>query len=137
VKRTRVTRQERAQIVELENRLGSVRLRTILTQSDSRLMRPDRLERLESGSGTLTASERERLRLAKSNANLIENLARKNKSKRSYKVNRALRDWVESGKARGAGGQSVDDKERTIRALGYLGISPSEGTYYVRGRKQG
>jgi hypothetical protein len=51
-----------------------------------------------------------------------------------------LRDWVAHGKAKGVRQDKADDlemqkKRRAVKALGYLGIDPSEGTYYVRKRK--
>lgn len=102
-----------------------------------RLMRPARLANLSRGSGRLTEGEAERLILVSGNAQLIENLALKNQSKRPYKVNRALRDWISSGKAKGVRQTEIDadKKRRAIRALGFLGVDPSEGTYYVRKRK--
>lgn len=135
----KVTAQESERITELATRLGPLRFRTLMTgagESD-RLMRPERLRHLESGSGTLTEGERERLELVSGNVQLIGNLAKKNTNKRAYKTNRALRDWISHGKAKGVIQDKSDEekKHKAIRALGFLGIDPSEGTYYVRKRK--
>lgn len=139
--RRKVSAQESERISELATKLGSVRFRTLMTgagESD-RLMRPVRLANLTRGSGTLTEGEQERLQLVSGNALLIENLAKKNPEKRPYRVNRALRDWIAHGKAKGVPPGKTDHdlekKRKAVKALGYLGIDPSEGTYYVRKRK--
>jgi hypothetical protein len=137
--RRKVSAQESERISELATRLGSVRFRTLLTgagESD-RLMRPERLANLQRGTGTLTEGEQERLQLVSGNIQLIQNLAQKNTAKRPYRVNRALKDWIANGKPKGViqTDADKDKKLRAVKALGYLGIDPSEGTYYIRKRK--
>lgn len=137
---TRVTPQEAARISELADRFGSTRFRTLITNPNSRLIRPDRLSNLREGRGKLSASEREALGLVGTNSVAVENLARKNEGKRPYKVNRAIRTWLLNGKDKEViyGEQEADIRERqlaAIKALRFLGIDPGEGTYYVRKRK--
>lgn len=136
----RVSTAEAARISELVDRLGSTRFRTLITSPDSRLIRPDRLSNLREGRGKLSTSEREALGLVSTNSVAVENLARKNSGKRPYKVNRAIRNWLLNGKEKGVDykEQEADIRERqlnAIKALRFLGIDPSEGTYYVRKRK--
>lgn len=136
----RVTPQEAARISELANRIGSTRFRTLITDPNSRLIRPDRLSNLQEGRGKLSASEREALALVSTNSVAVENLARKNGGKRPHKVNRAIRTWLLNGKEKGVDfkEQEADTRERqlnAIKALRFLGIDPGEGTYYVRRRK--
>lgn len=134
----KVTASESERITDLATKLGPLRFRTLMTgagESD-RLMRPERLRNLQRGSGTLTEGEIERLQLVSGNVTLVQNLAQKNPSKRPYRVNRALRDWIAHGKAKGdISKQDPTKKHRAIKALGFLGVDPSEGTYYVRKRK--
>jgi DNA-binding CsgD family transcriptional regulator len=111
-----------------------------MSVGDRRLVRPERLSNWEQGRGKLTPEEADRLALISSNASLIEILARKNESKRSFKVNRSLRDWIANGKGKGVPYKEQDAETRAkqqaaIKALRFLGIDPSEGTFYVRKRK--
>lgn len=136
----RISAQQSVRISELQERLGSARFRTLMTESDRRLVRPERLTKWMQGSGRISPEEAERLAVISTNASLIEILARKNEHKRSFKVNRAIRDWVTTGKAKGVNYKDQDSETRAkqqaaIKALRFLGIDPSEGTFYVRKRK--
>lgn len=137
----RITPAQAARISELSNRLGSARFRTLMTaDSERRLVRPERLENWRAGHGRLTPQENERLALVSANASLIEILARKNEQKRTFKVNRSLRDWIANGKAKGVPYKEQDADTRAkqqaaIKALRFLGVDPAEGTFYVRKRK--
>lgn len=138
----RISPQESGRISELSSRLGNLELRTLLsdTGGTKRLMRPERFNNLTSGRGRISAAERERLALIQTNAPLLEKLSAKGEGKQKSKVNRALRDWITLGKGKGVSykDQSEDEKreqQRAIRALRFLGVDPSEGTYYVRKRK--
>jgi hypothetical protein len=106
------------------------------TGGTGRLMRPERLRNLTEGRGRISAAERERLALIQTNAPLLEKLSEKNRDKKPVQVRRALKDWIKSGKQKGEPYEK--DSARTqaaIRALSFLGVDPSEGTYYVRKRK--
>lgn len=136
----RITGSESAQVFELERRLGSRTFRQVMTPAGKRLLRPERLENLLLQRGRISQEESERLQLVQSNARAIENLERKNADKPRWKVRRAIRDWLENGKAPGIDYKNQDqetkqNQQRAIRALRYLGVDPSEGTYYVRRRK--
>jgi hypothetical protein len=140
----KVTAQESRDLATLVDRLGSVRLRTLLTEEDSRLLRPDRLLNLTAGRGRISESEASRLRLVKRNAREIELLARKEtkdekkgRARKAHKVNRALRDWLTHGKERGIayGDQESDikaDQITAIKALRFFGVDPVKGQYYVK-----
>lgn len=136
----RVSGSESTQILELERRLGQRTLRQLLTPSGERLMRPDRLDNLILGTGRIRPGDAERLALIQSNARAIENLERKNSDKPRWKTRRAIRDWLHNGKQKGPNYQDQDQEtkqqqQQAIKALRYLGVDPSEGTYYVNRRK--
>ena len=138
----RISPQESERISELSSRLGSLEFRTLLSQTGGtkRTMRPERLGNLTAGRGKITEAEAERLALISANAPLLENLSRKNQGKNKQKTRRALREWLTKGKEKGVrysdqDKETRDEQQRAIKALRYLGIDPSEGTYYVRRRK--
>ena len=136
--RQRVTASDAARISELSDRLGSLTFRTLLTGTEGaskRLMRPERLDALVAGRGKLSEAERERLQLIATNAPAIRNLRKKNAEKREFKVNRALRNWVTGGKTKDQKKTDSDAELDATKALGFLGVNPSEGSYYVRKRK--
>lgn len=135
----RISRQESERISDLSSRFGGLEFRTLMsdTGGTSRLMRPERLRNLAGGRGRISAAERERLALIQTNAPLLEKLSEKNKQKNPTKIRHALRDWIKYGKQKGEQYPgSKEDQQKAIRALGFLGIDPSEGTFYVRKRKQ-
>ena len=140
----RISSPESERISELSSRLGPLEFRTLMSETGgpTRLMRPERLDNLIAGRGRISKAEQERLALIQTNAPLLENLSKKNANrKQQFKVRHALRNWLVSGKAK-AVPYSEQDKEakenqqRAIKALRFLGIDPSEGTYYVRKRKK-
>jgi hypothetical protein len=125
---------------QLEQRLGSRLVRTILTDEDRRLMRPGRMDNLIAGRGRLSADESERLTRLSANAQSIEALKKKRSSderhglkRKDFKVNRAIRDWVNHGKERDAQRTIGENGEQNaIRGLRFFGVDPSEKHYYLR-----
>jgi len=129
----RVSKADATRLRNLEQRLGSRTVRTILTREDRRLMRPERMENLKSGRGKMSEDERKLLDTLSREAGQIKRLqsrrtsAQKAGKKRvEWKVNRSLRDWVQHGKERDAPGKD----QRVIRALAYLDVEPSDKTFY-------
>jgi len=79
--------------------------------------------------------------LISSNSKNLENLAVKGERLHGtglpYKINRALRDWLITGKEKGTIYKDQDKQIReqqlkAIKALRYFGVEPSDGHYYVR-----
>ena len=128
----RISSSEAKRISELRSTLGDRTLRQLLTQEDKRLIRPERLAHLESGSGKLSESEARQLKAISKNSTLLKNLKAKAKEKREFKVNRSLRIWLNQGKAKDEPIQEQETKDKVVRALGFLGVDPTDGTYYVR-----
>lgn len=126
---SRISSTDAIRVRNLEARLGSRTLRQILTPEGNRLMRPDRIANLSGGSGRLTEYERERLEIAFRNSNQLVGLKKRGIGKREFKVNRALRNWINYGKAKGD--ENNDDSQKAIRALRFLGIDPNDGTFYI------
>lgn len=137
-----VTATDAKMIRELSSRLGSVEFRQLLTGEGQRLMRPERLENLSTGKGKISDEEMARLQTIHTNSAAVKNLLRKGAGKkRPYRTRRAVRDWLYNGKDKGVDYQSQDTETKeaqlkAIRALRFLGVDPSEGTYYVRKRKR-
>src|SRR5581483_10756209 len=95
------------------------------------------MQNLLAGRGKLTEQETQQLENASRNSSSLTALKRRGEGKREFKVNRALRDWLSTGKAKGVDykSQSSEEKEqqlKAIKALRFLGIDPSDGTFYVR-----
>ena len=134
-----ISTEEAKQIEALSARLGTSHFRALMTTSPSGgRMRPienRRLSKWTAGHGTLSQSERERLNALKTNSTAIQNLLKKNSGKQSFRVNRAIRDWISAGKGKGIRAGDKDKEQKAIKALRYLGVEPSDGTYYVRKRK--
>lgn len=136
----RISRSDAKQIQQLEQRLGSRLVRTILTGENKRLMPPSRMDRLIAGRGRLSADERERLELLNANARSIGALKNKRTAderhglkRKEFKVNRSIRDWVLHGKERDAQRTIGENGEQNaIRGLRFLGVDPSEKHYYLR-----
>ena len=134
MKRERVSQSDARRIADLESRLGSRTLRTVLSP-ETRLMRPERLDNLTRGSGKLSGEERDRLARVSANAQQIEYLQGKGQRRGNieWKNNHALRDWVAHGKERNAPRRDNRDRElKAIRSLRFFGIAPSSGRGYVR-----
>lgn len=139
----RVSASDALRLRQLEQRLGSRLVRTVLTDSNRRIMRPDRLERLSAGRGKLSDNERERLERLSINAQSVEKLSKKegqgnghNRLSKVTKKNRSIRDWLVHGKERGAPRPDdlpgKTDEQKAIHGLRYLGVDPSEKHYYLR-----
>ena len=133
----RIGVQNRQQLANLESKLGNRTLRQILTPEGNRLMRPERLSNLLSGRGRLTEDQKERIELAARNSRQLSNLQTRGEGKSPTRSNRALRDWLLSGKAKGTDyyKQSEDERKKqlkAIRALRFFEVDPTEGTFYVR-----
>ena len=130
----RISLSEAKQVSELRSTLGERTFRQLLTAEDSRLLSRRRLERLERGSGKLSEREQNQLEQIAKNKVRIRQLKAKGKGKQEYKVNRSLRTWLNEGKEKGArvDSQNPDDKAHVITALWYLGVDPSDGTFYVK-----
>lgn len=136
----RLSRAQSRRISELAESLGEQRFRALMKTKDSgRIIAPDRLERWKSGRGRLTADEAERLDKVSANVPQLKKLAAKSEGKTTWKRNAAMRDWLagtkEKGKALSKDEVELAKQRRAAKGLGYLGVDPSEGTYYVRKRK--
>ena len=127
----RVSPSDAKRISELRLSLGDRTLRQLLTQKGSRLVRPERLRSLESGTGKLSDTEAAQLRHVSRNSNQLKALKRRGESKREFKVNRSLRIWLNQGKAKDEPLQEEEEKNRVVKALAFLGVNPSDGTFYV------
>lgn len=135
----RISASESAEILELARTIDPLLLRTLLSDEQKRLMRPERLENLESGKGRLSDAEAARLQEVRTNRQSIRNLARKTGGKQPFKDRHAIRTWVRKGKSKGVEFKDQNIEKRheqlaAIRALRFLGIDPSDGTYYVKRR---
>lgn len=140
MKRTRISDTQSNRISELESRLGDKTIRTILTGENQRLMRPERYANLVSGKAQLTEAEKERISLLSANAQRIQTLARQSEQRGNidFKTNRALRDWIQFGKQKGAERDPNRQRElKAIKGLRYLGISGplARGGYVRKGGK--
>ena len=135
----RISKQEAREIADLSSRLGSIEFRTLMsdTGGTTRLMRPERLSHLASGRGRISQAELERLDSISANSALLKKLSQKDpQEKRRSRVRHAMRDWLVAGKEKGEYQPDKEREQKAIRAFHYLGIDPSEGTYYVRKRKK-
>lgn len=139
----KISRSDAVRIQQLEKDLGSRLVRTVLTDPGKRLMRPERLEHLTSGTGKLSPDEERLLTRLAANRQSVKRLSEKKtsderhgKKRREFKVNRSIRDWVQQGKERDAPRPTSDEgkekEQKAIRGLRFLGVDPSEKTYYVR-----
>lgn len=137
------TGDESQMIANLEGRLGSQQLRTLLASENvgaahperSRIVSPRRMERWLSGGGRLSEEEAARLRLIAKNARNIEGLTKRGekKSLNPTRTNRAIRTWLFHGKEKDAKRRKDEDELRAIRALRMLGVDIDLGTYYIKG----
>lgn len=134
-KTTRITPDEAERIRELTTRIGDRRFRTILTNEGARLMRPERLTNLQSGSGRLSEADRKALDKAWSNRVAIQNLGKRGDKlgHKDFKTNRAIRTWLLHGKGSDQKRRKDDKELQAIKALRFLGIDPDDGLYYLRG----
>jgi len=109
------------------------------TSESGRIIAPDRLARWQTGRGRLSAAEVERLSDISSQAPKIKNLGKSNEEKTQWKVNRAMRDWLAGGKAKGEALSKdpvkLAKQRKAAKGLGYLGVDTGDGTYYVKKRK--
>ena len=136
----KISGSDAKRIQQLEQRLGSRLVRTILTGENKRLMAPSRMDRLIAGRGRLSKDESERLTRLSANAQSIEALKSKRTAderhglkRKDFEVNRAIRDWVLHGKERDAERTIGENGEQNaIRGLRFLGVDPSEKHYYLR-----
>ena len=136
MKRTRVSSRESQRLSQLESRLGSRTIRTILSGDSERLMRPERFANIQRGTAKLTEAEKERIGILSANAQRVEQLAKKGESlgNREFQTNRALRDWLQFGKGKDQERRKNRDEElkaiKGLRRLGYTGSLKGKG--YVR-----
>lgn len=132
----KITARDTARISSLTTKLGDRTLRQILTPDGKRIMRPERVRNLVAGRGRMSEAEREALANATRNSQALAALKTRGAGKREFKVNRALRDWLTTGKSKGVDfKQSSEERERqlaAIKALRFLGVDPADGTFYVR-----
>ena len=128
----KVTPQQSRRIRELESKLGERTVRQLLSGSENRLLDRRRFHNLTGGNGKMSASDVERLQLISRNSNSLSALKKRGSGKREYQTNRAMRTWLTKGKEKSVSGQSSDDKRDTIHALGFLGVDPQDGTFYVK-----
>lgn len=139
----RVSQREANEISELANRLGDRRFRTLMAPEGKRIVSKQRLANLSAGRGKLTETERQRLGDIETNSRAIQALGKKADKEspgRPYLGNRAIRTWLNHGKEKGVqraakGTSTRAGENEAIRALFFLGVEPSEGTYYVKRRK--
>lgn len=132
----KVSASEQERIASLSAKIGDRTLRQILTPEGKRIIRPERLRNLAAGSGRLSEAERNQLANVTRNSNSLAAL-KKRGSGQEFKVNRALRDWLNNGKQKGVDFKDQEASEResqlkAIKALRFLGVDPSDGTFYVR-----
>lgn len=132
-----ISAREAERLASLQGKLGDRTLRQILTPEGNRILRPERMSNLLAGRGRLSEAEAQQIENATRNASSLKALKARGESKREFKVNRALRDWLNNGKPKGVDykSQDTDEKERqlkAIKALRFLGVDPSDGTFYVR-----
>lgn len=136
MKRYSVSSRESDRILALTQRIDERAMRTILTGENERLMRPERFANIVRGTARLTEAEKDRIDLLSRNAVQIENLSKKGDTlgNREFETNRALRDWLQFGKAKGEPRPENRTKElRAIRGLRRLGYTGSlQGKGYVR-----
>lgn len=126
--RSRISKAESNRMTQLESRLGSRTLRTILAGNDKSIMRPERFANIKSGKALLTQREHDLLQTASANADRIGRYKSKGVSlgQREYQINRAIRDVIQSGKQRGARGPRDMEREmKVIRAFRFLGYKGS------------
>ena len=132
----KLSAKETERIRELSEALGPARFRAVMTTSrEAKIVEGKRLERWLAGGGRISEAEAERLKAVSANRQAIEHLAAKSEGKTKWKTNRALGDWLAGGKEKGIAPKTDEEKarqRRAARALGYLGVSPSAGTYYIR-----
>jgi hypothetical protein len=99
-------------------------------------MRPERLENLTSGRGKLSVEEEQLVNRLSMNAQKVKQLSTRGSGKRDFKVNRSIRDWVQHGKSpdesRPTTQGGKENEQKAIRGLRFLGVDPSEKTFYVR-----
>lgn len=133
----RLTNQEAVQIRKLSSDLGERRFRTLM-QGSSRIDAPPisrkQYDNWIQGKGSMSYEQQHRLRLIQSNSGLLKRLAQKSEGKSASKSNRAMRDWLIFGKERSTP-YDKGSRMRAIIGLGFLGVDPSEGTFYVIRRK--
>ena len=133
----RISGKDAKRIANLESKLGSRTVRTLLSQeSGNRLLSRQRLENLKQGTGKLTPSESERLETLSKNTRKIQNLKRNPKGLREYQVNRAIKSWTLYGKDAGTNWDSLsgDEKEqgmKAVKALGSLGVDVTTKKFYL------
>jgi len=139
----RIGASDAKRLRQLNDQLDSRLIRTVLTPEGKRIMPQTRMDRLMRGTGKLSADEREKLNRLSNNARAVGQLSKRKTignghtrlSTRTHK-NRSIRDWVLHGKERDA--PRPDDKEgkideqKAIHGLRFLGVDPSEKTYYLR-----
>ena len=130
----RISLSDAERLSELRSTLGDRTLRQLLTQEDKRLLRPERLRHLEAGSGKLSERETEQLRNISQNATKLKALKKRGSGRQEFKVNRSLRTWLNQGKAKDepVGEMDIDQRNRVIKSLAFLGVDPQDGTFYVR-----
>lgn len=133
----KVSAREQERLQSLSGKLGDRTIRQLLTPESNRLMRPERLNNLLAGRGKLSEREARQIETISRNSNNLSALKTRGAGKREFKVNRAMRDWLNNGKPKGIAYKDQDtaEKERqlkAIKALRFLGIDPSDGTFYVR-----
>lgn len=130
----RVSRQQAQRISQLSNQIGERTLRTLLATGDKPILKRSRLENLERGTGKLTQTESDRLARISDNVASIKRLESKSADKREFKRNRSIRDWIVYGKERDTPYEKGTGT-KAVKGLYYLGVDPTDGTYYVKIRK--
>jgi len=140
-RRVNVTRGQAKRIRQLERQLDDYTLRTLLSGTNQRLMRPERLENLKAGRGKLQPWESERLTQIQKNSDSLARLKELREDELTTKPkkglqNRSLRTWLVKGKR---GDVPYDMQPRktqrkqhsAIRALYFLGAEPDASVAYT------
>lgn len=135
----KVSPEQAEKIRELEAKLGSKTLRTLLRTGESkkapRILSNLRVQRLTGGSGKLSEEESVRLDQLSKNARAVQQLKARGDKRglRDFRVNRAIRDWLAHGKLKGSPNRPNDESVKAIKALRYLGVDIDAEIFYLKG----
>lgn len=132
----RISKRDANRVRNLESKIGSQTLRTLLTPEGGRILSKRRLANLERGTGMLSADERRRLQIVSGNTRKIQQLQESDSELRGTRRNRAIRAWTIYGKPKETKWEDLSGKQknrglRAVRALGALNVDVTNGTFYL------
>jgi len=139
----RIGASDAQRLRKLNEQLDSRLIRTVITPEGKRIMPQKRMDRLLRGTGRLSADERENLERLSNNARAVGQLSKRKpignghtRLSKQTRKNRSIRDWLKHGKERDAPRPDdvagKIDEQKAIHGLRFLGVDPSEKTYYLR-----